>query len=183
MLGGFEVSVGDAMVAEDAWRLRKAALVKLLALAPARRMHRERMADLLWPELNARAQANNLGQVLHVARRVLDPEGSSQCLRLRGEQITLFHASGANNATADETFLLKVNDVKNQPSDTAAPTTEASLSRQQRRHRHRHRRPEDHPGRGHRRGRQRGRRLPRLPGRLRLRGLLRPGGQPPDKTP
>jgi len=47
MLGGFEISVGAATVAEDAWRLRKAARVKLLALAPERRMHRGRVADLL----------------------------------------------------------------------------------------------------------------------------------------
>ena len=91
MLGGFSVSVGDRRVAEGAGRLRKAAaLVKLLALAPGRRMHRGPVADLLRPELDARAQANNLGQVLHVARRVLDPESSSRCLRLRGEQLALF---------------------------------------------------------------------------------------------
>ncbi|PLS82256.1 MAG: hypothetical protein CYG60_24830 [Actinobacteria bacterium] len=42
MLGGFRVSVGGHAVG-GAWRLRKAAnLVKLLALAPGHRMHRER---------------------------------------------------------------------------------------------------------------------------------------------
>ena len=51
LLGGFSVTVGDRKVDESAWRLRKAAsLIKLLALAPGHRLHRERAMDLLWPE-------------------------------------------------------------------------------------------------------------------------------------
>ncbi|HWN07489.1 MAG TPA: hypothetical protein VNO53_10040, partial [Steroidobacteraceae bacterium] len=47
LLGGFSVAVGDDVVADRAWRLRKAkALVKILALAPDRRVHRERLAEL-----------------------------------------------------------------------------------------------------------------------------------------
>jgi hypothetical protein len=43
LLGGLRVSVGSRAITRDAWRLRKAAaLVKLLALAPGHRMHRER---------------------------------------------------------------------------------------------------------------------------------------------
>jgi hypothetical protein len=43
MLGGFLVSVGERVVGESEWRLKKAAgLVKLLVLVPGRRMHRER---------------------------------------------------------------------------------------------------------------------------------------------
>ena len=42
MLGGFSVSVGSRTIAEDGWRLKKAAsMVKLLALEPGRQMHRE----------------------------------------------------------------------------------------------------------------------------------------------
>ena len=55
LLGGFSVATEDGVVEERAWRLRKAkALVKLLALAPERRLHRERLADLLWPDRDAR---------------------------------------------------------------------------------------------------------------------------------
>src|SRR6185295_5569752 len=72
LLGGFSVATQDGVVAESAWRLRKAkALVKLLALAPDRRLHRERLADLLWPDRDAEAAANNLHQVLHAARRAI----------------------------------------------------------------------------------------------------------------
>ena len=72
LLGGFSVATKDGLVDERTWRLRKAkALVKLLALAPERRLHRERLADLLWPDRDAEAAANNLHQVLHAARRAI----------------------------------------------------------------------------------------------------------------
>jgi predicted ATPase/DNA-binding SARP family transcriptional activator len=72
LLGGFSVATKDGVVEERAWRLRKAkALVKLLALAPERRLHRERLADLLWPDRDADAAANNLHQALHAARRAI----------------------------------------------------------------------------------------------------------------
>jgi predicted ATPase/DNA-binding SARP family transcriptional activator len=75
LLGGFSVATEDGVVEERAWRLRKAkALVKLLALAPERRMHRERLADLLWPDRDAEASSNNLHQALHAARRAIGPE-------------------------------------------------------------------------------------------------------------
>ena len=77
LLGGFSVAVGDNVVADRAWRLRKAkALVKILALAPDRRVHRERLAELLWPDRDADAAANNLNQALYSARRALDAAGA-----------------------------------------------------------------------------------------------------------
>jgi predicted ATPase/DNA-binding SARP family transcriptional activator len=92
LLGGFRVSVGSRTIEEDAWRLRKAAsLVKLVALSPKHRLHRERVMDLLWPELGLKAASNNLRQTLHVARRTLnpDPATASRYLELREEQLAL----------------------------------------------------------------------------------------------
>jgi len=92
LLGGFSVAVGERKVAQSAWRLRKAAsLLKLLALAPGHRLHRERAMDLLWPELGLRAASNNLRQALHVARRTLhpDPEIASRLLSVSGEQLLM----------------------------------------------------------------------------------------------
>src|SRR5215207_10110628 len=78
MLGVFSVSVGNRALQEDAWRLRKAAsLVKLLTLAPGHRLHREQVMDLLWPDSGRKAASNSLRQVLHAARRVLDPTSNS----------------------------------------------------------------------------------------------------------
>jgi DNA-binding SARP family transcriptional activator len=68
LLGRFEISVGARTIRDDGWRLRKASsLVKLLALAPAHGLHRDQAMYLLWPDLGARAAANNLYQAMHVA--------------------------------------------------------------------------------------------------------------------
>jgi DNA-binding SARP family transcriptional activator len=74
LLGRFRVSVADREVDDAAWHRRKsAALVKLLALAPAHRLHRERLMDALWPGLPPSAAAANLRKALHQVRRALDP--------------------------------------------------------------------------------------------------------------
>jgi DNA-binding SARP family transcriptional activator len=48
LLGTFSVAVDGESVADDAWRLRKAkTLIKLLALAPDRRLHADQAAAAL----------------------------------------------------------------------------------------------------------------------------------------
>jgi predicted ATPase/DNA-binding SARP family transcriptional activator/DNA-binding CsgD family transcriptional regulator len=92
LLGGFSVSVGSRTIEGSAWRLRKAAsLIKLLALSPGHRMHREQVMDVLWPDLGSRAAANNLRHVLHVARRRFDPDPNTAAryLTLQGDQLAL----------------------------------------------------------------------------------------------
>jgi predicted ATPase/DNA-binding SARP family transcriptional activator len=91
LLGSFRVSVGDRVVEESAWQLRKAtSLVKLLSLVPAHRLHREQMRDLLWPDSRRHAAANNLRQALHVARRALEPDLSApHYIVSHGEQLAL----------------------------------------------------------------------------------------------
>jgi predicted ATPase/DNA-binding SARP family transcriptional activator/DNA-binding CsgD family transcriptional regulator len=93
LLGGFRVSVGSRSIEEDEWHLRKAAsIIKLLALAPRHRLHREFVMELLWSGLTPKAAANNLRYTLHTARRILQPDSpnASQCLRLRSEQLALY---------------------------------------------------------------------------------------------
>lgn len=92
LLGGFRTSVGTRPVADKRWRLRKArSLVKLLALAPDHRLHRERVMSLLWPNLDTPSALNNLHHALHVARRALEPAtgAPSGYLGLRDEQLAL----------------------------------------------------------------------------------------------
>ncbi len=85
LLGGFRVSVGGRTIEEDSWRLRKASgLVKLLALAPQHRMHRERAMELLWPGSGRRTAANNLRGAVHAARRALGTEGSGHLVSDNG---------------------------------------------------------------------------------------------------
>ncbi len=50
LLGTFSVAVDGESIPDRAWRLRKAkTLIKLLALAPERRIHADRAAETLWP--------------------------------------------------------------------------------------------------------------------------------------
>jgi predicted ATPase/DNA-binding SARP family transcriptional activator/DNA-binding CsgD family transcriptional regulator/Tfp pilus assembly protein PilF len=90
LLGDFRVSIGARTIADREWRLRKAAsLVKVLALAPGHRLHREQVMDLLWPHLSKEAAANNLRQVLHGARRIIDPTNGSRYLTSDGESLVM----------------------------------------------------------------------------------------------
>src|SRR5215204_3790510 len=92
LLGGFKVSVGSRTIGEGAWRLKKAAsLLKLLALSPTHRLHREQVMDALWPDLGTARASNNLRGALHAARRTLEPgrASKSRYLSLREEQLAL----------------------------------------------------------------------------------------------
>jgi DNA-binding SARP family transcriptional activator len=72
LFGGFRVTVDGRVVPDAEWARRKpAALIKLLALAPGRRLRREQVMDILWPELDPAAAAANLRKALHSARRAL----------------------------------------------------------------------------------------------------------------
>ena len=84
VLGGFAVSMRDQTVPEGAWHLRKAkSVVKLLALTPGHQLHRERVAELLWPDRDRSSAANNLHQALYAARRAFDAAGEDGAGRLR----------------------------------------------------------------------------------------------------
>jgi predicted ATPase/class 3 adenylate cyclase len=92
LLGAFSVSAGDRVIADDAWRLRKAkTLIKLLALAPEHRLHVEEAAELLWAGRDPDSARNNLHQAIFAARRALDSIGleGSRYLELREELILL----------------------------------------------------------------------------------------------
>ena len=94
LLGGFGVEVGGQTVDASRWRLTKAqTVVKLLALDPAQRLHRQYLLDLLWPDLPPAAAANNLHQALHAARRALAGERADGLLELR-DQVVVLRAGG-----------------------------------------------------------------------------------------
>ncbi|MGH9839247.1 MAG: BTAD domain-containing putative transcriptional regulator [Blastocatellia bacterium] len=75
LLGPFRISVGGSPVEESLWQRRKArTLVKLLALAPRHRLHREQLIEHLFPELDPESAARNLNKTIHAVRRVLEPQ-------------------------------------------------------------------------------------------------------------
>src|SRR5215217_8447173 len=90
LLGGFRISVGSRVIEAKQWRLRKpATLVKLLALAPNHRLQREQIMDLLWPESGKRSASNNLRQIVHTTRKILDPVAGSRYLHSDNESLVL----------------------------------------------------------------------------------------------
>src|SRR5437764_6924004 len=87
LLGRFAVTVGEVPVAEAGWKRRHAAaVVKVLALAPGRRLHRERVIDLIWPDDPIAAAAPKLHKAAHYARRAI---GVPDAVVLRGDQVLL----------------------------------------------------------------------------------------------
>jgi DNA-binding SARP family transcriptional activator len=90
LFGGFRVEVDRRAIPEEAWRQRKpAAAVKLLALAPRHKLHREQMMDALWPELQPAAAAANLRKALHHARRLAESTTGESLIESTGELVAL----------------------------------------------------------------------------------------------
>jgi DNA-binding SARP family transcriptional activator len=88
LLGGFDVLVDGRRVPPAEWRRRQAAgLVKILALAPGRSLHRERVIDALWPDLDVDEAAPRLHKAAHYARRSL---GGGASIVLGGDRVALF---------------------------------------------------------------------------------------------
>lgn len=105
---GFEVSVASRVVAEEGWRLRKAAsLVKLLALAPYHRLHREQAMELLWPDLAPRSAANNLHQTLHAARRTLEPDDADFRYLILRDELLFLCPDGALRVDVDAFVMMR----------------------------------------------------------------------------
>ena len=87
LLGRFAVTVGGVPVAEAGWKRRRAAaVVKVLALAPGRRLHREQVIDLVWPGDTIAAAVPKLHKAAHFARRAI---GVPDSVVLRGDQVVL----------------------------------------------------------------------------------------------
>jgi DNA-binding SARP family transcriptional activator/tetratricopeptide (TPR) repeat protein len=82
LLGGFSVTVDNVAVPSDAWSRRHASgLVKLLALARGRRMHREQVIDALWPDVGLEVAGPRLHKAAHYARRALGDHSGALVLR------------------------------------------------------------------------------------------------------
>jgi DNA-binding SARP family transcriptional activator len=88
LMGGFAVRVDGRPVPASEWRRRQAAgLVKLLALAPRRSLHREQVLDALWPDTPVEDAGPRLHKAAHFARRAL---ADQRALVLTGDTVSLF---------------------------------------------------------------------------------------------
>jgi DNA-binding SARP family transcriptional activator len=87
LLGRFAVTVGGVPVAEAGWtRRHAAAVVKVLALAPGQRLHREQVIDLIWPDDTLAAAVPKLHKAAHYARHAI---GVPDAVVLRDDQVML----------------------------------------------------------------------------------------------
>ena len=88
VLGGFAVTVDGVLVPRERWQRRRAAsLVKLLALAPRARLHRDRVVDALWPDVGSDVALPRLHKAAHYARQALE---SRDAVVLKDETVALF---------------------------------------------------------------------------------------------
>ncbi|MBA2643655.1 MAG: transcriptional activator domain-containing protein [Actinobacteria bacterium] len=88
LLGRFRVSIDGRVISPDAWRNRRAAdVVKLLALAPRHRLHREQVMESLWPTLDPDAAASNLRKAVHFARRAMEADDA---IHTSGRELALW---------------------------------------------------------------------------------------------
>ena len=73
-LGGFKVVVRGQVLPEHAWRRKTARqLFKILLSRPNRRMTRDEVIELLWPESDPDAASSNLRSTIFALRHALDP--------------------------------------------------------------------------------------------------------------
>ena len=87
LLGRFAVSVDGRPIPTADWRRdRAAALVKLLALRPAHRIHREQAMEIFWPDADPEAAGANLRKAIHFARRTL---GVHDLIEVRNDIVAL----------------------------------------------------------------------------------------------
>ncbi len=109
LLSGFTVRVDGAGIPGEAWRSKRVRnLIRLLALAPGHRMHRDQVIDTLWSDSDLNAAANNFHQTLFAARRVLDP-ASPGCLLLEEGTLSL---SGNVDVDAFEAAAARAKDIQ-----------------------------------------------------------------------
>ena len=74
VLGGFKVVVRGHVLPESAWRRRAARqLLKILLSRPNRRMSRDEVVELLWPESDPDASSSNFRSTMFALRHAIEP--------------------------------------------------------------------------------------------------------------
>ena len=86
LFGQFRVELNGELLAESVWPRRKAKnLLKLLAIQPGYRLHKEQVVEWLWPDQDLTSGANNLYRTLHLLRQALDNSGVNAKKTAKGD--------------------------------------------------------------------------------------------------
>jgi len=94
LLGGFRVERDGDVPPVTRWRRHAAqVVVKLLAVTPGHRLHRDEVVEACWPDADPESASRNLRVTLHAARHTLQPElaprAASAYLRTEGDMLAL----------------------------------------------------------------------------------------------
>lgn len=118
LLGRFRAHVDGVPVPTERWTRRKSkALLKILALARGREMHREQITEALWPDSSPDSAANNLNKAILQARRTLEPElasggGTSRFVHREGDLVRLASEGVWIDVEAFERDVTRTDDAK-----------------------------------------------------------------------
>jgi len=75
LFGAFRLQVGGVIVPDRAWPRRSArTLLLLLLVTSSRRLPRDQVLDLLWPDAPSRSADGALRKAVHALRRILQPD-------------------------------------------------------------------------------------------------------------
>ncbi len=90
VLGAFALRSASQVLVDDRWPRSKAkALLKLLAITPGHRLHREQVAELVWPDLGPAGAADQLYKNLHFLRSRIAEPGFASAVRTSEERLEL----------------------------------------------------------------------------------------------
>lgn len=105
LLGAFGVAIDGEVLGPGRWERRQAAtVVKLLALAPAHRLHQEQVMEVLWPGADPATAQNGLHKMVHMARHAFEPSlraGHDSRYLVRSEGLLQLVAPGGVVIDAD----------------------------------------------------------------------------------
>ncbi|MGW6899537.1 ATP-binding protein [Streptomyces sp. NPDC054919] len=128
LLGGFRAGRGEAGPVVERWRRPGArTVVKMLALAPGHRLHRDQVTEACWPDVDLNTARRSLRVSLHTARHTLEPElaprGVSAYLATDGDLLSLVPGAVDVDVVAAERAAVAALDSGIQDALVAAWTT------------------------------------------------------------
>jgi DNA-binding SARP family transcriptional activator len=90
LLGEFALRSGARVVLDESWKRGRAkSLLKIVALAPGHRLHREQVTEALWPELDPDAAMNQLYKSLHFLKAEMALFGLPSPLGIVDQHVSL----------------------------------------------------------------------------------------------
>lgn len=135
LLGGFRAGRGEAGPVVERWRRPGArTVVKMLALAPGHRLHRDQVTEACWPDVDLNTARRSLRVSLHTARHTLEPElaprGVSAYLATDGDLLSLVPGAVEVDVVAAERALSRHSTPESRtPSPPPGPRSVRNCSR------------------------------------------------------